>query len=205
METGAADGMWTVERYRRWLDEQRHLAPPQRADEDEAPAPAPDRAVSLPPLAAPRSAAAAAPAPQHAAAIPDGAAVIEIDDDDAIDDVIAQLSNRSWLARWGPATPDVIETAGAAERRRGGPRPSGIVSGRAGSTGSRFPSSSSRNVIQEGGTVLAGASWSTRPGTGSLGGSCSPLSGPRPRGRPGELDAARPWQAEKMQSGIDFS
>lgn len=89
METGAVDGMWTAERYRRWLDGQRdfYTPPRQAAAESVGPAPAPIVRPSAPSVAA----AVARPAAPTAR--------WSLDDDDEpglgdVDDLIAELKGR---------------------------------------------------------------------------------------------------------------
>ncbi len=94
METGAADGMWTLARYRRWLDTKRPWRRPAdaRAAATGAPqSPEAEAPLRLPPLQAARPAGA----PTQASSEPAGGGVIEIGDDaTALEDVIAQLEGR---------------------------------------------------------------------------------------------------------------
>jgi len=89
MEIGARFGMWTRERYRRWLAERRGFVRPAPSSE---PIPAVRPEVPLPPLTATGPTAAVPrddPTPATA-----GPPVVEIDDDVDIDDLIAQLKGR---------------------------------------------------------------------------------------------------------------
>ncbi len=95
METSAADGMWTFDRYGRWLGAKRTWRVPDEGREGEAPM---ERAVELPAPAAtaPRAgskAAVAEPAPAAPADPSAGEGVIVIDENDtgAIDQLLADL------------------------------------------------------------------------------------------------------------------
>jgi len=108
METGARDGSWTFDRYRRWLDGKDHWRVPQEAAADEvaaAPAPvaipkAPARTsspVAATPAATPTAAPASPSIPSAPAATttPPAEGVIVIDDTDvgAMDQLLAELED----------------------------------------------------------------------------------------------------------------
>jgi twitching motility protein PilT len=111
METGASDGAWTFERYRRWLDGRDHWRVPQQAAAEDTTAPpvqvaiprAPVRTESVPPAgmvhrAGPAAAVATDPSANPASpspALPGGPSspVIVIDDGDvgAMEQVLQEL------------------------------------------------------------------------------------------------------------------
>lgn len=90
METGARDGMWTLERYRRWLDERRLWSVP-KPDDEELVAPPPPSPVGLAPL---RSVPAPSAGPARAASDGPAIHVVEADEEVAVDQLIAELEGR---------------------------------------------------------------------------------------------------------------
>lgn len=98
MSTGGADGMWTVERYRRWVDQLARVNRPKPASTTTA---APEDtqgtpSVKLPPLGAiAHNGGSMAVAGAGGAGIgSSGAPTIELEDVGALDDVIAELEGR---------------------------------------------------------------------------------------------------------------
>jgi len=94
MATGGHDGMWTVERYRRWVSELARVERPQKPSAATA-VDLPRPQVKLPPL----SATPMAHAPSHSAAAAggpsgSGSGAIELDDTASLEAVIAELEKR---------------------------------------------------------------------------------------------------------------
>jgi twitching motility protein PilT len=106
LETGAEHGMFSRARYRAWLDQRGHFHVPQvREDAPVEPAAPPGPAAALPPLSSVTTSESALREPIHPRVGEPGASVvqrskaapshvIEIDGDDSLDAVIAELEQR---------------------------------------------------------------------------------------------------------------
>lgn len=83
-ETGAADGMWSRSRYRRWLDSRATWVRPQPAEKTEEP----------PPRTAPKATPAVRSQLPTTGAAPQNDGVLVVGDDADLSDIIAQLERR---------------------------------------------------------------------------------------------------------------